>query len=144
MKVSALLDRKGGATISANPGETLSQVAKRLAEHKIGAVLVLDPTSDGSLCGILSERDIVRALAERGPSAGEDSVSSVMTRDVITGTSGDTTEGLMQIMSERRIRHLPIVDDGNLAGMVSIGDVVKCRLEEMQMETDQLREFIAG
>lgn len=145
MKIATILSRKGGATVSAKADEGLGVVAKRLAEHKIGAVVVLGGDGGDKLIGILSERDIVRSIAAHGADAITATVDSVMTRAVITATPDDDTQKISEVMSEKRIRHMPIVGaDGTLIGMISIGDVVKARIEEMAHETEALKQFIAS
>jgi CBS domain-containing protein len=145
MKISTILGRKGGGIISARAEDTIGDVAKRLAEHRIGALVVLGGGSEDKLIGIVSERDIVRGIAANGAAAIDATVDSVMTRAVITAGPTDDTETLTAIMSERRIRHMPIVDaDGLLVGMISIGDVVQARIEEMAHETEALKQFIAS
>lgn len=145
MKIATILNRKGAKIISAGPEEHLGEVAKRLAENRIGAVVVLGGEGGDKLIGILSERDIVRGVAANGTAAIDATVDSVMTRAVITAGPDDDTETISGIMSERRIRHMPIVDGaGALVGMISIGDVVQARIEEMAHETEALKQFIAS
>jgi len=140
MTVKAILSRKGRDVVTTEPTTTLAAVIKALAERRIGAVIVAGP--DRRVAGILSERDIVRALAARGPAVLGDSVESVMTRRVVTCSESDTVSAIMMQMTEGKFRHLPVVDRGNLIGVVSIGDVVKYRLEEMEKEAGALREYI--
>jgi len=140
MTVKAILSRKGRDVVTTEPTTTLAAVIKALAERRIGAVIVAGPDRRGA--GILSERDIVRALAARGPAVLGDSVESVMTRRVVTCSESDTVSAIMMQMTEGKFRHLPVVDRGNLIGVVSIGDVVKYRLEEMEKEAGALREYI--
>jgi CBS domain-containing protein len=140
MTVKAILSRKGNNVITIEPTVTLSAAIKILAEHRIGAVVVAG--ADKQVAGILSERDIVRALAQRGPGALEDAVGQVMTRKVVTCTESDTVAALMERMSQGKFRHLPVVERGKLVGLVSIGDVVKHRLGEMEHESNALREYI--
>jgi CBS domain-containing protein len=140
MTVKAILSRKGNDVITIEPTVTLSAAVKILAEHRIGAVVVTGP--DREVAGILSERDIVRALAQRGPGALEEAVGQVMTRKVVTCSESDTVAALMERMTQGKFRHLPVVERGKLAGLVSIGDVVKHRLGEMEHESNALREYI--
>jgi len=140
MTVKAILCRKGNDVITIEPTVTLSAAVNILAEHRIGAVLIMG--ADGEVAGILSERDIVRALAARGPGALQEAVGQVMTRKVVTCTESDTVAALMERMTKGKFRHLPVVERGRLAGLVSIGDVVKYRLEEMEHESNALREYI--
>lgn len=141
MHVSGLLDVKGTDVVTAAPGSTVSEVAQLLAEHRIGAAVV---SADGTaIDGVVSERDIVRAMAARGGSALDESVAAIMTREVFTCETGTTVEQLMSLMTEHRIRHVPVVADGALVGIVSIGDVVKDRVRELETETQVLHEYIA-
>jgi CBS domain-containing protein len=140
MTVKAILSRKGSNVITIEPTRTLAEAVKTLAEHRIGAVVVASP--DGQVAGILSERDIVRALANRGSGALQDEVGQVMTRKVVTCTESDTVAEIMERMTQGKFRHLPVVERGRLAGLVSIGDVVKHRLGEMEHESNALREYI--
>jgi CBS domain-containing protein len=140
MTVKAILSRKGNNVITIEPTVTLSAAVKILAEHRIGAVVVAG--ADKQVAGILSERDIVRALAQRGPGALEEAVGQVMTRKVVICTESDTVAALMERMTQGKFRHLPVVERGKLVGLVSIGDVVKHRLGEMEHESNALREYI--
>ena len=141
MTVKAILSRKGGDVVTIAPAATLSAAVKLLAERRIGALVVTGP--DNRVAGILSERDIVRTLAERGPVALDDNVGAVMTRKVTTCTEADTIVFIMERMTAGKFRHLPVVDQGKLVGVISIGDVVKYRLEEVGRESEALREYIA-
>jgi CBS domain-containing protein len=140
MTVKAILSRKGNNVITIEPTVTLSAAVNILAEHRIGAVVVAG--ADKQVAGILSERDIVRALAQRGPGVLEEAVGQVMTRKVVTCTESDTMAALMERMTQGKFRHLPVVERGKLVGLVSIGDVVKHRLGEMEHESNALREYI--
>jgi CBS domain-containing protein len=140
MTVKAILSRKGNDVFTIEPSVTLSGAVKTLAEHRIGAVVVVGP--DAQVAGILSERDIVRALAQRGPGALEEPVAEVMTRKVVTCAESDTVAALMERMTKGKFRHLPVIDRGRLAGLVSIGDIVKFRVEEMEHESNALKEYI--
>ncbi|MEO1248437.1 MAG: CBS domain-containing protein [Pseudomonadota bacterium] len=142
MNISGILKNKGDDVFSTTPSASIADASKALTERGVGALLVRDES--GSLRGILSERDIVRAIAAKGPMALEMQVSSVMTADLITITSGETVQDAMAKMTGKRIRHLPVVDDGELQGMISIGDVVKCRIEEVESEASTLRAYIAS
>jgi CBS domain-containing protein len=141
MTVKAILSRKGSDVVTIAPTASLTEAVKLLAERRIGAVVVTGP--DNRVAGILSERDIVRNVAERGHAALDDNVGSVMTRKVTTCTEADTIAMLAERMTSGRFRHLPVVDQGRLVGVISIGDVVKFRLEEMAHESEALREYIA-
>ena len=140
MTVRAILDSKGHQILSVEPDDKLSAAVKILGERKIGAVLVM---SQGRLEGILSERDIVRVIGERGHAALEENVGAVMTRKVVTCAETDTIALIMERMTAGKFRHLPVVDQGRLIGVISIGDVVKSRLHEIEHETEALREYIA-
>jgi CBS domain-containing protein len=122
---------------------TLREAIDQLTERRIGALVV---SGDGkAIEGIISERDIVRAASTSGPSALDGSVGAVMSTDVVTCSAGDGVDRLMALMTERRIRHLPVVDErGHLAGIVSIGDVVKARLSELEHENHALAEYLTG
>jgi len=141
MRVTDLLKRKGSAGITTiSPDASLTEAAHELTEHHIGALVV---TTDGrSIAGILSERDIVRHLAGRGGDGLADLVNAAMTSAVRTCSPTDTVEHLMEVMTEQRIRHLPVVADGELAGIVSIGDVVKHRVEALEEERRHLTDYI--
>ncbi|HEV2162758.1 MAG TPA: CBS domain-containing protein [Stellaceae bacterium] len=142
MNVNDILKAKGRDVATVAPDTTVTDAVRLLHRRGIGALVV---SADGnSLDGILSERDIVHALAAHGAAVLDRRVAELMTRRVVTCTSNDTIAELMGEMTRRRIRHLPVVDRGHLAGLVSIGDVVKNRLEEMESETTSLRQFIAG
>lgn len=141
MLVSGLLKSKGPGVVTVAPGTTATDVVAVLAERRIGAVVV---SADGrSIDGVVSERDVVRALAERGLGAMDAEASSIMTSEVVTCEPDTTVEQLMQLMTERRIRHIPVVADGALSGIVSIGDVVKDRISDLETETQVLHEYIA-
>jgi CBS domain-containing protein len=140
MTVSIILAAKGRDLVSVEPSATVSAAVALLAEKRIGAVLVLGV--DRRIVGILSERDIVRALAERGAAALDEPVSQVMTRRVATCTEGETISSIMERMTEGKFRHLPVVDQGRLTGVISIGDVVKHRLNEMERDSAAMRDYI--
>ena len=139
MTVRAILDSKGHQIQSIEPEAKLSAAIKILAERKIGAVLAM---SKGCIEGILSERDIVRVLGERGARVLDEPVSGVMTRKVVTCSERDTVAELMERMTAGKFRHVPVVDQGRLAGIVSIGDVVHLRVEEMEHDAAALQEYI--
>lgn len=140
MIVKSILSAKGGDVISIEPTATLDTAVKTLAEHKIGALLVLGP--DRRVIGILSERDIVRVLAERGASVLSQPLAQVMTRKVITCSQSDSVGVLMERMTTGKFRHLPVIEDEQVIGVVSIGDVVKHRLQEIERESAALRDYI--
>jgi CBS domain-containing protein len=140
MTVSIILAAKGRDVVTVEPNATLKSAVALLADKRIGAVLILGV--DDRVAGILSERDIVRALAERGASALGEPVSQVMTRKVSTCTEGETISAIMERMTDGKFRHVPVVDQGRLVGMVSIGDVVKHRLHEMERDSAAMRDYI--
>ena len=139
MTVRAILDSKGHHITGVEPAVKLSVAIKILADKKIGAVLV---TSNGRIEGILSERDIVRALGERGARVLDEPVTAVMTRKVVSCRQSDTVSGLMEMMTLGKFRHLPVVEDNEVVGLISIGDVVKRRVQEYEAEQEALRDYI--
>lgn len=139
MTVRAILDTKGHDVESVEPGVTLADAVKRLAERKIGAVLVMAGTR---MEGILSERDIVRVLGEQGANALEQPVSSVMTRRVVSCRPTDTVASIMEMMTLGKFRHLPVIEGGVVVGLISIGDVVKWRVQEYESEQEALTQYI--
>jgi CBS domain-containing protein len=140
MNVAAILKQKGRAVTTAQPTVTLLEVANKLAAKRIGAIVVVG--ARGEVAGILSERDIIRALAEAGPECLSRPVKETMTRQVVSCQETDTLEELMAMMTARRFRHLPVVTDGSLVGIISIGDVVKHHIAEVEMEATAMREYI--
>jgi CBS domain-containing protein len=143
MNVQSIIGSKGTTVATIEQVATLADAVARLEEHGIGALVV---SGDGrAIEGIVSERDVVRAAARAGVDSLRATVGSVMSTDVITCAPGDGVDRLMSLMTERRIRHLPVVDDrGHLAGIVSIGDVVKARLTELEQENQALSQYISG
>lgn len=141
MTVAAILTNKGPEVVSARPDQTLEAAAKLMTERRIGSVLVRE---GDEVVGILSERDIVRTIAAKGAAALGMPVSSAMTREVVFGHPSDTVDRVLGLMTERRIRHLPVKDGGRLIGLVSIGDVVKKRIEDVEQEAEGLRAFVHG
>jgi CBS domain-containing protein len=140
VQISRLLHRKGSDVATIDGSESVRTALALLAERGIGALVV---SADGRrIDGILSERDIARALDDRGAGLLGDPVSSVMTAEVHTCVPGASVHELAQMMTDRRIRHIPVVDDGALVGIVSIGDVVKARLDELEDERKQLVDYI--
>ena len=140
MIVKNILADKRGDVVTIEPTADLATAVKLLAERRIGAVVILG--ADHHIVGILSERDIVRALAEHGPTVLNEPVGQVMTRDVNTCSDDDTIGELMDRMTTGRFRHMPVVQQGKLIGIVSIGDVVKSRVEEIDHEAKALRDYI--
>jgi len=139
MTVRAILDTKGHHILSIEPEEKLSAAVKILGERKIGAVLVM---SNGGVEGILSERDIVRVLGERGASVLDEPVSEVMTRKVVSCRQSDTVSAIMEMMTNGKFRHLPVVEGERVVGLISIGDIVKWRVQEYETEQEALRTYI--
>lgn len=140
MTVKAILSAKGGNVVTIEPNTNVLAATKLLAERRIGALVVTGP--DRRVVGIVSERDIVQRLAERGPATLELPLTEVMTRKVVTCTPADTISSVMERMTEGKFRHLPVVEQGRLTGIISIGDVVKHRLQEMEREQSALRDYI--
>lgn len=141
MTVEHILRTKGRDVVMIEPTRTLAEAAQLLAERKIGAVIVGDVFRP--VMGILSERDIVRAVAARGGGALQEPVSQLMTHKVVTCTGQSAITEVMEIMTEGKFRHLPVVEGGRLVGLVSIGDVVKHRVAEIEAETRAMRDYIA-
>jgi CBS domain-containing protein len=142
MFVSDILAQKGGLVFTVTPGTSIAQLSQQLSTRRIGSVLVLD--GEGSVAGIVSERDLVRAMASHGAKAMELEARQVMTREVVTCDPDDSIDQVMQTMTQGRFRHLPVVRHGELLGLVSIGDVVKARLEETKHETEALKAYIVA
>ena len=140
MTVKAILAAKGGDVVTIEPDISVSAASRILAERRIGALVVIG--ADRRVVGILSERDIVQRLAVDGAAALDLPLNEVMTRKVTTCSPADTISTVMERMTQGKFRHLPVVDQGRLAGIVSIGDVVKHRLEEMEREQSALRDYI--
>ena len=142
MNVEAILRSKGRDVATIRPSQPITAALTVLRERNIGALVV---SEDGdTVDGIISERDIVHGLADRGADLLLMKLADVMTRDVVTCDPGDTVDHLMAEMTNRRVRHFPVVRDGRLCGIVSIGDVVKNRLDEVEYEARSLRSLIAG
>lgn len=141
MIVARILAAKGRDVVTTQPHRTLAEVAALLTARKIGAAVVTD--AQGSILGVVSERDILNAVGNGGAAALEDAVSKHMTSEVLTTYEDETVDSTMEKMTHRRCRHLPVVENGKLAGIVSIGDVVKYRLEQLEHEHQAMREYIA-
>ncbi len=141
--VETIINRKGAEVVTIQPAATLGRAAALLAEHNIGAVVV---SADGqTVDGILSERDIVRRFAaDDGVATSSVSVAVTMTADVHVVGLDATVDSLMETMTTHRIRHVPVVDDGRLIGIISIGDVVKNRMDELETQAESLREYVTG
>ena len=139
MTVRTILDTKGHQIMSVEPGSKLAAAVQLLAEKRIGAVLVM---SQGRIEGILSERDIVRVLGERGASVLDAPVSDVMTRKVVSCRESDTVAAIMEMMTNGKFRHLPVVEGERVVGLISIGDIVKWRVQEYENEQEALQQYI--
>ncbi len=142
MFVSDILTQKGGLVYTVTLGTTVAQIAQQLGSRRIGSVLVMADAD--TVAGIVSERDLVRAVSLHGAAALELEAREVMTRDVFTCHPDDSIDQVMEAMTNGRFRHLPVVHHGELLGLVSIGDVVKARLEEARHETEALRAYIVA
>ena len=140
MNVAAILKHKGRAVITVGAHTTLMEVAETLAAKRIGAIVIV--ATRGTVAGIVSERDIIRALAAHGPDCLSQPVSQVMTKQVVTCQETDTLDELMAMMTARRFRHLPVVTGNALVGIISIGDVVKHHIAEVEMEATAMRDYI--
>lgn len=141
MTVAAILAEKGHDIITAREGESISDICRTLADHRIGAIIVSGP--DGSIAGILSERDIVKACAQHGAAALQSKVADLMTRAVVTVTPDDAIATVMERMTAGRFRHMPVLRDGRLVGVISIGDVVKHRIAQAERDAEDMRSYIA-
>ena len=139
MTVQRILNDKGSAVTTCRPTDTIADVARVLTDKKIGSVVVME---GDAVAGILSERDIVRVIAKQGEKALARPASEIMTKDVITCSLHDSNDDVMQIMTGGRFRHVPVVEDGKLAGIISIGDVVKRRIAEVEREAANIRQYI--
>ena len=142
MLIEHILRRKGSDVVTVAAHEPVTRAVAILGEHNIGAIVVA--TDEGQIVGILSERDVVRALAADGPATLQGKVSDLMTKEVTTCGLRATVDELMTLMTERRIRHIPVVGDGGLVGIVSIGDIVKTRIGELETETESLHDYLSG
>ena len=140
MNVKPILAAKGGDVISIEPTADLAAAAQLLSKHRIGAVVILG--AGNRLAGILSERDIVRAIAEQGAAALNVPVGQVMTRNVVTCGENDSISELMERMTERKFRHMPVLKGERLIGVISIGDVVKSRVQEIESDAAAMRDYI--
>ena len=142
IRLSQILAMKGSSVVTVAASLTLVEAARRMVDAHVGSLVVVD--AGGSVEGILTERDLLKATARSPERLGTTCVADVMTRDVLVGLPADTIEQAMALMTERRLRHLPILDAGRLAGLVSIGDLVKVAAEENAFEVRLLRDFITG
>lgn len=141
MLVSDILKTKGDLVHAISRDHSITDAARLLSDRKIGSVVVLEA---GCLVGILSERDIVRAIAARGPSCLDEKVAAVMTQKVVTCSRHQSISEVMEMMTKGRFRHVPVLEDGEVTGVISIGDVVKHRLDETQEEVRHLSAYVAG
>jgi CBS domain-containing protein len=139
VRISDVLRNKGGTVSTVGPDMTVGELLEGLVTRNIGAMVVVGP---GGLVGIVSERDVVRKLHELGVGLLDRPVSEIMTAKVITCTPADSVDSLSALMTTNRVRHVPVIDGGELAGIVSIGDVVKTRMEELQTQQEQLEAYI--
>ena len=142
MTIAAILGKKGAEVFSAQPGDRVSDVIMLLAQKRIGAVPVID---EGGVVGVFSERDVIRCLADgiaAGAAALDGPIRAVMTAPAVTVTPADTVIGALSLMSRRRIRHLPVVEQGRVTGMVSIGDLVKYRIDMIEADANAMRNYI--
>ncbi len=142
MTVAQILRQKGNKVISVTGRDTILHALEVMKQHHIGAVLVLGPKN--KITGVMSERDIVRALPDAGGSLLASPVSSLMTKDVITCTPDQSISDVMALMTKHRFRHMPVLKDGKLIGVISIGDAVKERISETEHEAEALRSYIVG
>lgn len=143
MNVGQILKEKGRNVVVNQASAPINEIVKELADYKIGAVVIVDDA--GRVAGIVSERDVMRTLAQNGASSLEQPASSVMTRDVVTCTENDSVNQIMELMTAGRFRHVPVVADGRqLTGIVSIGDVVKNHIAEVELEASALKSYVAG
>ncbi|PRX46450.1 CBS domain protein [Prauserella shujinwangii] len=142
MRIADLLRNKGSMVATVTPDTSVTELLARLAEHNVGALVVVD--AEGAVAGIVSERDVVRRLHEHGPGLLDRNVGDIMTTLVATCTPQDSVDQLSVVMTERRIRHVPVLVEGKLAGIVSIGDVVKTRMNELEHSQEQLEAYISG
>jgi CBS domain-containing protein len=142
MLVSQILKGKGDLVFTASPQETVAAAAALLLARRVGAMVIVDPSE--KIVGILSERDIVRAVAERGAAALSEPIAGFMSPDVIFAHPTDSVAALLEVMTDRRIRHLPVLADGRLAGIVSIGDLVKSKIAEAEAEAEGLKAYISA
>jgi CBS domain-containing protein len=140
--ISKILKNKGSEVVSVAPNDTVLAVSRVLTERGIGAALVRDAA--GALLGIISERDIVRGMANQGQGTTQLPAEKLMTRDLVTVTPQTPVSEAMELMTRRRVRHLPVLEDGQLRGLVSIGDLVKLRIDEAEHEAAELKAYVVS
>ena len=138
MNVATILKRKGSGVFTTTSDKSLLDIAKLLQQHGIGCIVIV---SDDKIAGIVSERDLLRAIGQAGPKVLEQPVSDFMTKTVITARETDTVDQLMEEMTKRRFRHMPVLEKNRLIGLVSIGDLVKIQISEIEMEAAATREY---
>ena len=147
MKISDILRHKhtapGSGVVTSAPSDTVTALLAALAEHNVGALVVVDP-SGSAVTGIVSERDIVRRIAEHGADVLDRPVSAIMTTGVVSCASSDSVDSIAETMTTRRIRHMPVIDNGALTGIVSIGDVVSSRIRQLEQDRGQLEQYISS
>jgi CBS domain-containing protein len=141
MNIAQILKAKGRAVATARPDSTISEIIAKLAQKRIGAIVIVGDS--GEVVGILSERDVIRRLAERGSAALQEPASQSMTAAVISCQEASTLDELMELMTQGRFRHVPVIEDGALVGIVSIGDIVKHHIAEVEMEVTAMRGYFA-
>jgi CBS domain-containing protein len=142
MTVAVMLSEKGREVVTTVPTASIAGAIEALARHKIGALVVVDQGQ--RIAGIVSERDIVRAIAEKGAQVLSEPLATVMTRSVVTCSESETVNDVMARMTRGRFRHLPVVENDRLTGIISIGDVVKARIEQVEREAEDMRAYIAA
>ncbi len=142
MSVATMLEGKPRNIISSLPDDNVSVAVGLLAKHRIGAVIICDKA--GKMSGILSERDIVREIAREGAAVLNTPVSGCMTSKVLSCTTEDSVNHVMEVMTENRFRHLPVINNGELLGIISIGDVVKCKIEQAEQDAQDMRDYITS
>ena len=142
MLVSQILEGKGDLVFTASPHETVAAAAALLHARRVGAMVIVD--GEDAIVGILSERDVVRVVAEQGAAGLSQPISTCMTRDVVFATPTEAVQSLLERMTDRRVRHLPVVRDGRLVGIVSIGDLVKSKIAEAEAEAENLKAYITA
>jgi CBS domain-containing protein len=133
--------KNAGEVLTIAPAESVEQLLATLAEHNVGALIAVD---DGAVVGVVSERDVVRQIAERGAAVLEQTVGDIMSSPVHSCASDDLVDSIAEAMTERRIRHMPVIDDGSLRGIISIGDVVSIRIRQLEKDRGQLEQYISG
>ncbi len=141
MIIANILKVKGRSVTTARPDDTVQEIADRLAQKKIGAIVIVG--AGGSVTGIISERDLIRVIAQRGADALSMPVSEVMTREVVVCGEATSVDDIMEMMTNGRFRHLPVVEEGRLVGIVSIGDIVKHHIAEVELEVSAMRGYFA-